>query len=186
MIPRAWVPNPARFVPLFRYAGIGQHARLPPPLPRRWPDKRASDVFDYGLDCREFLAGVDDAIIGFSLVVLPAYSDLQVERLAGFGGLLIAWLSGGAPGSYVAHWTLSLRSGQRLAADVAIVVSDAPALAAPPMLELAVRPDPENALLARDGTPLLPACGALLSAATTRSGAALEIEAGGILQFRGF
>jgi hypothetical protein len=54
------------------------------------------------------------------------------------------------------------------------------------MLELAVRTDPASALLARDGTALLPACGALLSAATTRSGAALEIEAGGVLQFRGF
>jgi hypothetical protein len=186
MIPRAWVPNPARFVPLFRYAGIGQHGRLPPPLPRRWPDKRASDVLDYGLDCREFLASVDDAINGFTLAVLPAYSEPRVERLAGFGGLLIAWLSGGTPGIYVARWTLSLRSGQRLVADVTIVVSTAPAFAAPPMLELAVRTDPASALLARDGTALLPACGALLSAATTRSGAALEIEAGGVLQFRGF
>jgi hypothetical protein len=186
MIPRAWVPNPARFVPLYRYAGIGQHGRLPPPLPRHWPDKRASDVLDYGLDCREFLAGVDDAIVGVTMAISPAGAELEVERLASFGGLLIAWLSGGAPGSYVAHWTLSLRGGQRLAADVTIVVSDAPALAAPPMPELAVRPDPANALLARDGTPLLPASGALLSAATTRSGAALEIEAGGVLQFRGF
>jgi hypothetical protein len=186
MIPGAWVPNPARFVPLFRYAGIGQHGRLPPPLPRRWPDKRASDVLDYGLDCREYLAGVDDAIVGFTMAILPAEAELEVERLASFGGLLIAWLSGGTPGFYSARWTLSLRSGQRLVADVAIVVLAAPAFAAPPMLELAARPDPARALLARDGTPLLPACGALLSAATTRSGAALEIEAGGVLQFRGF
>ncbi|MEJ0019704.1 MAG: hypothetical protein WDN25_24760 [Acetobacteraceae bacterium] len=173
-------------MPLFRYAGIGQRGRLPPALPRHWPDKRASDVLDYGLDCREFLAGVDDEIVGVTMAISPAGAEPEVERLASFGGLLIAWLSGGAPGSYVAHWTLSLRSGQRLAADVAIVVSDAPALDAPPMLELAVRPDPASALLTRDGTPLLPACGALLSAATTRTGAALEIEAGGVLQFRGF
>ena len=143
-------------------------------------------MLDYGLDCREFLAGVDDAIAGFSLAVLPAAAELQVERLAGFGGLLIAWLSGGAPGIYVSRWTLSLRSGQRLVADVTIAVSDTSALAAPSMLELAVHPDPASALLARDGTPLFPACGALLSAATTRSGAALEIQAGGVLQFSGF
>jgi hypothetical protein len=186
MIPRAWVPNPARFVPLFRYAGIGQHGRLPPPLPRRWPDKRASDVLDYGLDCREFLAGVDDVVADFSLAILPTSADLRVELLADFGGLLIAWLSGGTPAIYVARWTLSLRSGQRRVADVTIAVSNAPALVAPLMLELAVRPDPASTLLARDGTPLLPACGALLSAATTRTGAALEIEAGGVLQFRGF
>ena len=180
------MPHPARFVPLFRYAGIGQHGPPPPPLPRRWPDKRASDVLDYGLDCREFLAGVDDAINGFTLAVLPASADLQVERLASFDGLLIAWLSGGAPGLCVTRWTLSLRSGQCLVADVAIVVSAAPPLLMPVWPELAVRPDPKNALLAGDGTPLLPACGALLSAATTRSGAAQEIEAGGLLQFRGF
>jgi hypothetical protein len=143
-------------------------------------------MLDYGLDCREFIATVDDAIAGFTFAILPIGSELEVERLAGFGGLLIAWLSGGTPGSYTARWTLSLRSGQRLVADVTLVVSAAPALATPSMPELAVRPDRATALLARDGTPLLPECGALLSAATTRSGAALEIETGGVLQFRGF
>ena len=113
MIPRAWVPNPARFVPLFRYAGIGQHGRLPPPLPRRWPDKRANDVLDYGLDCRSWLAGARDTIETYTLAIDP--SDMQTQLVVEIGGVLIAWLSGGTPGrNYAASWAITLRSGQRI------------------------------------------------------------------------
>lgn len=183
MIPRAWVPNPARFVPLFRYAGIGQHGRLPPSLPRRWPDKRASDVLDYGLDCREFLAGTRDTIAEYSLAIDP--TDVQAPLVVGFGGLLIAWLSGGTPGTnYTANWEIKLRSGQQVVAPIAILVSLAPSLPAPALPTLAVRPSAAASLLARDGTPLLPANGALSSAATTPDGAVLEVQSGGVLLFR--
>jgi hypothetical protein len=46
-----------------------------------------------------------------------------------------------------------------------------------------VRTDEATPLLAHDGTPLLPAGGALSSAATTTDGAAIEAS-GGLLQFR--
>ena len=183
MIPRGWVPNPARFVPLFCYAGIGQHGRLPPPLPRRWPDKRAADVLDYGLDCRSWLAGTRDTIAAYSLAIDP--TDIQVPLVVGFGGVLIAWLSGGTPGTnYTASWTITLRGGQRVVAPIAILVSLAPSLRAPALPTLVVRPGAVTPLLARDGTPLLPANGALSSAATTTTGVAIEVEAGGIMQFR--
>ena len=176
------MPNPARFVPLFRYAGIGQHGRLPPPLPRRWPDKRANDVLDYGLDCRSWLAGARDTIETYTLAIDP--SDMQTQLVVEIGGVLIAWLSGGTPGrNYAASWAITLRSGQQFVAPIAIFVSLAPALLAPSMPTLAVRPSEATPLLAGDGSPLLPANGALSSAATTTDGAVLEVEGGGILLF---
>jgi hypothetical protein len=185
MIRAGWISNPARTIPLFAYAGSLPIGARPTPLPRRWPDKRSADVLDYGLDCRDWLTGLGGAIEEFSLAIVQDDAGPVVELLAGFGGLLIAWLSGGTPGvSYVARWTVALRDGEDVAADVSILITDAPALAAPAMPPLEARYG--GTLLARDATPLLPACGALLVAATTRSGAALEVRVGGIMQFRGF
>ena len=61
---------------------------------------------------------------------------------------------------------------------IAILVSFALWLSPPSLPTLAVRSS-EVALLARDGAPLLPANGALTSAATTCGGAALESRTGG-------
>ena len=121
--------------------------------------------------------------MGYSFAIDPP--DMQAPLVVNIGGLLIAWLSGGTPGTaYTATWTIILRSGQRIVAPIAITVSAAPALPAPALPVLAVRPDQATALLARDGTPLLPAGGALTSAATTTDGAALEVQSGGVLLFR--
>ena len=185
MIRAGWIANPARTIPLFACAGSQRIGARPTPLPRRWPDKRAGNVLDYGLDCRDWLAGIGGSIEDFSLAIVPDGAELVVELVARFDGLLIAWLSGGMPGtSYIARWTIASRDGEDVVADVSILITDAPALAAPALLPLEARSG--GTLLARDGAPLLPACGALLSAATTRTGAAFEVRGGGVLQFRGF
>jgi hypothetical protein len=183
-VPRVWIPCRARFVPLFAYAGAAPRGHLPTPLPRQWPSKRATDLFDYGLDCRDYLAGVGDTIASYGLAIDQA--DLQASLVVNIGGVLIVWLSGGTPGAaYTATWTIMLRnSGQRIVAPIAIRVLLAPSLPAPELPTLAVRPSQAVPLLARDGTPLLSAGGALSSAATTTDGAAFEVEGGGVLLFR--
>lgn len=177
-----WIPCRGRFVPLFAYAGSAPRGYRPTLLPRRWPSKRAGDLLDYGLDCREYLAGIGDIIEDFSLAVVP--DDLQAPLVVNIGGVLIAWLAGGTVGmAYTATWTIELGSGQRIVAPIGILVSAAPSLPSPSLPTLAVQPDEATPLLARDGTPLLPANGALTNAATTTDGAALKVEGGGVLLF---
>lgn len=183
-VPAVWIANRARFVPLFDYANTAPRGFKPTPLPRRWKAKRATDLLDYGLDCRDYLAGAGDTIASFSLAIDPA--DMQVPLLVNLGGVLIAWLGGGSAGiDHTATWTLTFGSGQGLVAAIAILVSAAPALPAPALPTLAIRPSETTPLLARDGTPMLPAGGALSSVATTTiDGAAIEIQGGGVLLFR--
>lgn len=178
-----WIPCRGRFVPIFAYAGSAPRGYRPTLLPRQWPSKRAGDLLDYGLDCREYLAGIGDIIEDFSLAVLP--DDLLAPLVVNIGGVLIAWLAGGTAGTaYTATWTIKLGSGQRIVAPIGILVSAAPSLPPPSLPALAVRPSEATPLLARDGTPLLRASGVLSASATTTIGAALEIESGGVLVFR--
>jgi hypothetical protein len=182
-VPHVWIANPARFVPLFSYAGEAPRGYQPTVLPRHWPAKRSTDLLDYGLDCSEHLAHTGDTIASFALALDP--SDMQALLVCQIGGALIAWLGSGTPGTdYAATWSIGLASGQDIVAPVTITVSAAPGLVAPALPSLSVRPDQAAPLLARDGTPLLPANGALTYAATTHDGAALEVEGGGILTFR--
>ena len=116
---------------------------------------------------------------------MPPRRTICRPLVINIGGALIAWLAGGTPGTaYTATWTIKLGSGQRIVAPIGITVATAPSPPPPSLPILAVRPSEATPLLARDGTPLLPANGALTSAAITTDGAALEIKAVGILQFR--
>jgi hypothetical protein len=181
-VPRAWIANPARFVPLFSYAGEAPRGYQPTPLPRRWPAKRSTDLLDYGLDCRDYLARTGDAIASFALAIDP--SDLQALLVCQIGGVLIAWLGVGSVGiDYTATWSIAFASGQDIVAPVTIAVFVTPGLVAPELPSLTVRPNQAVVLVARDLTPLLPAKGALFNAAITTDGAALEVESGGVLLF---
>ncbi len=79
-------------------------------------------VLDYGLDCRESLAGTRDTIAASALrSIRPMTSGAARGQLR---WVLIAWLSGGTPGTnYTANWEIKLRQWAELVAPVAILVS---------------------------------------------------------------